>query len=248
VSVSNQAVSFNIMGSDAAHEQKNLVCQNTKMQMNRDLSRATKTVICLIDDQDHIRAKGGERGFFSPVELPEVRFLIPQYFLDPVVDFNYQSMTMERLYDSLIYIHGSTSWSEDRFLEIGLTLTLAHELQHFIQYATNHSIWATNKLFQKLRITHEEEFRHPFDFPIEREARIVSKRVAIEMHGREAVENFIRQERGKPRTKEDIHNCDFLLSAEADIPYDASEATCALVDRFRPELKAFTSAEFEWPC
>lgn len=234
MSINNQAVSFKIMSSDAAHkERKSLVCENTLKQMNCDLSQASETVICLIDDKDYVLAKEGQKGFFSPVELPGVRYQIPGYFLDSVVEFNLRSMTAERRHDALIYIHGSTSSSE-----VGLTLTLAHEIQHFVQYATNRSTWVTDKLLQKLRITHEEEFRQSVDFPIEREARVVSKRVAIEMHGREAVEGFIRQERAKRITEKDVLDCDFLLSSEADLPYNATKATGTLVERFRSELIA----------
>ena len=225
MSLSNQVVSFDIRSSDA---RKCLVCENTKEQMSRYLSQATEKVICLIDDQDYRLADKGQKGFSSP--LPAGLYFIPQYFNDSVIDWSYQT---GRLYDSLIYIHGSTSSSE-----VGLTLTLAHELQHFVQYTTNHATWATNEFFQELKVTHEDEFRRSVDFPIEREARVVSKRVAIEMHGRVVVEDFIRRERDRCITGADVVDCDFLLSPEADVAYSAREASRALVRRFKPELIA----------
>src|ERR1700722_5590032 len=48
-------------------------------------------------------------------------------------------------FDSVIYLHGSTC-------EIGvqLVMTLAHELQHFLQFSDNRQLWAIHILIAKL--------------------------------------------------------------------------------------------------
>jgi hypothetical protein len=222
------SVSFKAMGSDAANKER--FCKNTLEKMNCDLSRVTETVICLIDAQDYRGAKEGQRGFFCL--LPKGRDEIPNYCSDFLVYYD-ESTREWRCHDSAIYIHGSTSSSK-----IGLTLTLVHELQHYVQYTTNRRTWVIDRLLQALRPTHQEEFRQSADFPIERESRVVSKRIAIELHGRRAVEEFIRQRRALRKNEEDILDCDFLLSSEADLPCDATKATEALVERFRSELIA----------
>jgi hypothetical protein len=236
--VSKRVIGFEVLeGDEASRERKSSICEQILSGLNVDFSSFTSTVICLIDNQENATlrlARGpANRGIFFPVTNEHVRDLIPDYFRNSILHLDCSTLSLERLYDCVIYMHGSTAASE-----IGLTLTLAHELQHFIQYATNRSTWATDKLLQKLRMTHEEEFRQWADFPIEREARVVSKRVAIEMHGHLAVEDFIRQERAKHITDADVLDCDFLLSSEADVAYSATQATSALVERFRPELIA----------
>ena len=49
------------------------------------------------------------------------------------------------IFDELIYLHGSTCASE-----VGLTMTFAHELQHFVQHGNMLTLWAANTLIPQL--------------------------------------------------------------------------------------------------
>jgi len=71
---------------------------------------------------------------------------------------------------SVIYLHGSTCEKD-----VGLTITFAHELQHFLQYANERRLWAVNSLLVNLPNLPTEDLKAIWDFPIEREARIVAK-------------------------------------------------------------------------
>lgn len=238
MSASNQPVSFEVRGDDAAlRAKRHLNCETTLQHLNVDLSQLSETVVCLIDDQDcsHLRHQPGaaNRGLFSPLRGQELGGLIPHYFLDSVTRFNCQSWKQEELFNCLIYVHGSTSSSE-----VGLTLTLAHELQHFVQYATDRPTWAVDRLLAELPAPHSEALQRWTDFPIEREARVVAKRVAFEMYGQQAVTDYIRQKLGERINEADVVDWKFLLSAESDAAYRAVEHTRTLVRRFRSQLIA----------
>jgi len=110
----------------------------------------------------------------------------------------------KRLFDYVIYLHGSTC--VDR---VGLTMTFAHELQHFVQqHGSAQRLWAENQLIKTLITTLPEGERTALglmwsDIPIEREARIVSKRTAETLFGAEPVRQFIEQ-----RIIEAVDKCD----------------------------------------
>ena len=76
-------------------------------------------------------------------------------------------------YASVIYLHGSTCESD-----IQLAMTLSHELQHFLQFASDRQLWAIHVLLSKLPGLPTHNLRHWFDLPNEIEARIIAKRVA----------------------------------------------------------------------
>ena len=78
-----------------------------------------------------------------------------------------------RVIDDLVYLYGSTCADE-----VGLTMTLAHELQHAIQHGKERKVWAVNSLIANdlSRRTIATALKLKWsDIPIEVEARIVSK-------------------------------------------------------------------------
>ncbi len=84
-----------------------------------------------------------------------------------------------RVIDELIYLYGSTCADE-----VGLVIVLAHELQHAIQHANVRKPWALNGLVLKLDTNVFDALKLTWaDIPIEREARIVSKRMAVHLFG-----------------------------------------------------------------
>jgi hypothetical protein len=79
---------------------------------------------------------------------------------------------------------------------VGLTLTFAHELQHFIQHCKKADIWAANTMIPALckRLCDSDVKTlnlKSFQVPTEEEARIVSKRTAENIFGPEIVEAYI---------------------------------------------------------
>ena len=145
--------------------------------------------------------------------------------------FDWRTQQLMHPYECLIYLHGSTC---DR--DIGLTLTLAHELQHFIQYPTCRPIWAAGVLLSNLPNLNQEHFVRPADYPIERNARVVAKRTAISLYGTEAVSDYIRDRIRENLTPIDVVDWRFMLSDEADEVYDMDEGTRLLVERHRNAL------------
>ena len=137
-------------------------------------------VLCFLDDQefDGLRRHVGvaNRGMFTPIERtfdtwdsPWPQYVRDIIFVDDPASLNVRK---QQLFDELVYLHGSTCETE-----VGLIMTLAHELQHVVQHTTDWRLWATNtapvrtfprRIFQSAGLK-------MCDIPIELEARIVSK-------------------------------------------------------------------------
>jgi hypothetical protein len=88
-------------------------------------------LLCFLDAQDppSLRDERGpdNRGLYGPIydntPLPQW----PEYVIDHVYEDDDMSAFCRRAIDDLIYLYGSTCSDE-----VGLTMTLAHELQHAI--------------------------------------------------------------------------------------------------------------------
>ncbi len=86
-------------------------------------------LLCFFDDQDWSKFKGGEatRGLFSPVNNDLFEHS-PEYVKKQLLTTRASGLSVNA-FDQLIYVHGTTCSAR-----VGLTLTFAHELQHFRQY------------------------------------------------------------------------------------------------------------------
>lgn len=83
------------------------------------------------------------------------------------------------LFDCVIYLQERACVDEPT-----LTMTLAHELQHYVQYCTATEIWAANTVVNNLhRDTINLLGLDWHSLPTEREARIVAKRVSESLLG-----------------------------------------------------------------
>jgi hypothetical protein len=140
---------------------------------------------------------------------------------------------------SIIYLHGSTCESD-----IGLALSFAHELQHFLQYSQKKSVWAMNTLLIDLR---NEEFKVWWDFPIEIEARVIAKRVAEELFGTKPVNEYILARIAAQITDNDVEDWRFVQGIDAAVLYDLAEATKPLVQRHRQALEKLLEQRREDP-
>jgi hypothetical protein len=136
-------------------------------------------------------------------------------------------------FDNLIYLHGTTCADE-----VGLTMTFAHELQHFVQHGTSRLSWAVNTLaYATLRDLEMSDFRalalRTCDIPFEREARMVAKRVAEDLLGKDRVHKHIEAKIAERVTEQDAVDWDCIRGLDVTAPYDLASET----QRFFPRLK-----------
>ena len=204
------------------------------------------SVLCLIDDQDFADLKTevgvANRGLFFPMDGGGLSGMIPEYLWDLVSQYDYSSDEFKYLFDSVIYIHGSTSDAD-----LGLGLTLAHELQHYLQYALERPTWAVNALFPKLPPPLNESFKAWADIPIERDARITAKGIAEKLFGAEAVRAYIQDRIADRLTESDAEDWQFMLNLDTSCPYGVAQATARLVQQFMPQLKQLQAQHSDWP-
>jgi hypothetical protein len=115
--------------------------------------------------------------------------------------------------DNLIYVHGNTCESD-----IGLTRTLAHEPQHFLQCSNYRKLWAIEGLFQKP--VPNPDLKANWETPSEVEARIVAKKVTNACFTREQVDNCIPERIEQATSLNDRGNWRFVQSLDPMVEYD----------------------------
>lgn len=190
-------------------------------------------VLAFFDDHDEpsLKSDPANRGMHYRVDR---ELCVPWYIREHLYSSEDDSGRLKRVFSSLIYVHESTCRSD-----IGLTLTFAHELQHFLQYANARHLWATNVLLMNLpkRFPWQTEFKNFWDFPIEVEARIIAKRVGESLYDAEYVEQLVKSRITEPVTANDADDCKFFLSLNSAQPYDLLAATRPLVQTYKPLLQ-----------
>lgn len=200
-------------------------------------------LLCFLDDEDPpaLRGKYGRanRGLFGPVHANQD---LPVQWPDSVrscIYFNDKFFGRTQAIDDLIYLYGSTCIDE-----VGLTMTLAHELQHSVQRAKMRNLWAANSLvggldMVGLKLTWA-------DIPIEREARIKSKLVAECLFDEERVRQYIERRIAERITEDDVADWQFILTLTPSSSVDLVGSTQLLFERLkgnRPELEEMLREE-----
>jgi hypothetical protein len=189
-------------------------------------------LLCFFDDEDWRTLKDEEgaanRGFYSPIR-PGGLWWPPNYLAECLV------VEGQLAFEHLIYLHGSTCSSE-----LGLTMTFAHELQHFIQRNNVPRVWAVNALANRtLQQLGRSEFEasglRACDVPHEREARIVAKGVAENLFGADAVRRYIEAKVDERVTNQDVTDWECIRGLAASTPYHLPRET----ELFFPRLKSF---------
>ena len=142
-------------------------------------------------------------------------------------------------YDSIVYLHGSTCK-----MEVQLAMTLAHELQHFLQFANQRQIWAINILLAKLPYLPTADLSHWYDLPTEREARIIGKRVAVSIFGKSRVDDHIEMMARGNSSTEDSADWEFIRTLDGHETYDPRMATASLVEKHRRALDELQRTTF----
>ncbi len=192
-----------------------------------------ETLLCFLDDEDWKaarRAAGRARGFYTPARDLDTWPDRPQYVEDALVENGVVA------YQNFIYLFGSTCSVHE-----GLAMTLAHELQHFIQHGTSKAAWAMGTIASNLLIDLEMRQVNEIgvnswcDVPIERHAWTTGKRVAEAVLGRDAVREYIDTRIAAADRSVDLADWKFVREIDASqaLDFDAEMAS------FMPRLTAY---------
>jgi hypothetical protein len=195
-----------------------------------DFGGVERRLLCFLDDRDWQPYKDSigiaNRGFYAPIfrgQRPVTN--AAQYMRDRLFS------SSGPLFEDWIYMHGSTCATD-----LGLTFTLAHELQHYLQRTKQPQLWAANTLVPNLTKEAVVELGLKWaNIPHEREARIVSKKVAEAIFGRAEVRAYVEARIAERLTDDDAQDWEFIQSLESSDAFDLDVET----KRFFPRLKSY---------
>jgi hypothetical protein len=189
------------------------------------------SLLCFFDDTDWQSAKQtigkANRGLAGPIKDDLCEW--PEYVRRCVIVDDPLRPSKKRLFDHIIYLHGSTCTND-----VGLAMTFAHELQHFVQYGNVRTLWAANSLIRNLpKETISTLGLTWFDIPIEREARAVSKQTAENLFGVEAVRQYIDARIIENVDANDTADWQFIRGLVAASPYDLAVESGLIFQRLK---------------
>lgn len=96
-------------------------------------------------------------------------------------------------------------------------------------------LWAVNSLVRQLPITAIENLKLEWaDIPIERDARTVAKRVALDVCGEQAVSAYIQKRMAEAVQPHDVADWQFVHHLTPADSVNLPEATHSLFQRLRP--------------
>lgn len=184
---------------------------------------------------------GANRGIHFPVKVRSVReyrLPIPMYLL---LDERLTDGVVTFAFDSAIYIYNSTCLNE-----VGLTMTLAHEFQHFMQYGFKRRAWAANMLAMNLSLQTIRTLGFTWaDIATEHEARIVSKRIAERLCGPERVREYIELRKSQPADADDANDWAFVQAIDVSREFDLELETQKMYRRIKPHRQEITDRLLE---
>jgi hypothetical protein len=190
----------------------------------------------LLDSADWpaMKAHGEEnRGAFHPVHESVYRGTgWPERLREELTTVDREAWRLVYKCEAAVYLHDSTCQQIDM-----LMMTLAHELQHFIQYARYRQVWAYNTLVTQLHKNTIAAWKLTVhDIPIEREARIVAKRVSEAILGPEATAAYIDSRISSGYNDRDIADWKWIkeIDTSPDNEYDCTIETRRLFQGLRP--------------
>ncbi len=192
-------------------------------------------LLVFLDDEDWVlfRDKFGpaNRGLYTPIKVNDFEWqLWPDYVTMCILADVQSSSVVSRHFDHVIYLYGSTCTDE-----VSLSMTLSHELQHFVQYGSNRKLWAENFLLTQMpwEIYEVERLNWP-DIPNEKEARIIAKRTTTELYGADAVRKHIGHRIDDSITQNDLEDWKFSQSLDPSHPFDLAVETRRIFQRLKP--------------
>jgi hypothetical protein len=198
-------------------------------------------LLCFFDDNNWQPFKeyagAANRGFYTPVKETTFAWPVwPDYVTEHILADDPPSVVLKRVFDHVIYLHGSTCANE-----IGLAMTFAHELQHFVQHSDVLKLWAENCLIQSLpRDVIGVLGLKWSDIPVEREARAVSKQTAEDLFGAERVRQHINTRITEALNADDAADWRFVQRLVPSTPYHLVDETRLIFRRlkdYRPNLE-----------
>lgn len=188
-------------------------------------------LLCFLDDNDSGRIRG-ERGRYQPIHDSTPLAHLPEYVSDQIIvdDGHY---CYSRVVDDLVYLCETACVNE-----VGLTMTLTHEIQHSIQHSTVRKLWAVNSLIHQLPefAIHALKLIWP-DIPTECEARIVSKRAAVQLFGEQRVTEYIdqriREHASASGSGSDFADWQFVRTLTPESSIDLADSTHKIYQRLK---------------
>jgi hypothetical protein len=181
-------------------------------------------------------AMGSE--YFRGAHIPfAARTILPHHvlscFFHPLLGSRDVEFKDTIAFDHLIYIRSRTCENETGFIT-----TYAHELQHVIQRVSTPRLLHVNQvLYQELKALKPDA--NETDIPSECEANIVSKRIAENIFGIDAVRAFAEEQiRFMHQVVEPDQEARWVFFRDVDssMPYNFLEATLRLVNEYKDRL------------
>jgi hypothetical protein len=196
---------LNVKANDAElNASRETVCNRVLERF--EVRPAGTRLLCFIDDVDFAELQTGSmkgnRGFFVPQLYSTIlrnHPPLPQY----VRELYDRSHMLGGAYRSLVYIHGSTCDPTE-----SLILILAHELEHFTQFAKDRHLYEADFLLKELR-------GNTPDLPSESDALLASKRIAVSLCGETCVDSYARDQLGIAE-ESDRPKWEYLLALSLD--------------------------------
>jgi hypothetical protein len=210
--------------------------QKVLKQFNLPLHR----LLCGFDDERSI-------WFESHLQLldsPNARALHIRAAADPTqwpnfLEHRRYSAKKQPVFDSLIYIPLVAPTN----VPFAFVVTLAHELQHFVQSWTEPRVWDANVfLYRNMRLLDPgmpayETWR----VPNQHDAMIKSKRVAVSLFGADIVEKELRSLVSNDETTKEW---EFLLGVSPSADCNLRDETDQAVRKYKPQILGLRD---EWP-
>jgi hypothetical protein len=189
-------------------------------------------LLCFFDDKDWKTFKDcfgiANRGFYKPLKSEPLPGW-PDYLRKLVFDESPTAAPRQLAFDHVTYLHGSTCANE-----VSLTMTFAHELQHFVQHSNAVDVWAANTLISQLGTTTMAAVGLRWcDIPHEREARIVSKRTTEQLFGAQLVGEHIDARIAEFLTEGDESDWEYIRELATSTSYDLVQETKLFFPRLR---------------
>jgi hypothetical protein len=158
---------------------------------------------------------------------------VEQYFFDRTRG--------ENAFDNLIYIPG-TAYAQKK---IPFAITFSHELQHFAQWGFARKVYQANVLlFQNLLSFDPRTDAKIWDIPLNRDAMIISKRVAEALYGAEAVRKYMDAQIMESNNSHNISKSQlwtFFQNLSSSSSYDLRKQTDLLVQKYKQQLQSLDS-------
>ena len=215
-----------IFNSVAKEATLKLLCQKVEAYFDFPRTRVCR-YFADADDRYFVDWHGPHfRGFHAPFS---VRPRLPYY----LVECFFHPHSATKAFDHVIYIRHSTC--DD---PTGLVMTYAHELQHVVQQTTMPRLLEVNQILKQ----HLKEFAPnavAIDVPHERQANIVSKLVAEEICGAEAVRKFADEQIKFMQNEGDYEQKArwiFFRDVASSTPYDLLKHTLPLVEKYKQKI------------